>query len=54
MSNNLALLLLREHFAALLGFDPLSREGMTRRDAEVLAIYSSGLGANNQPRRRKP
>lgn len=44
-ANDLAVVLLREHLAAVLGFDPLSQEGMARWGREVLAVYSSGLGA---------
>lgn len=44
-ANDLAVLLLREPLTRALGFDPLSREGMVRWASEVLAVYSSGLGA---------
>ena len=43
MSNDLAVLLLREHLAEVLGTDPLSDTGLTRWAREVLAIYRSGL-----------
>lgn len=43
MSNDLAILLLREHLADVLGTDPLSAEGMARWAREVLVIYGSGL-----------
>lgn len=49
-ANDLAVLLLRGHLARTLGFDPLSREGMTRWGREVLAVYSSGLGAAKEAR----
>jgi TetR/AcrR family transcriptional regulator, regulator of cefoperazone and chloramphenicol sensitivity len=43
MANDLAVLLLRDHLADVLGVDPLSGEGMTRWAREVLAIYAGGL-----------
>ena len=43
MSNDLAVLLLREHLAGVLGTDPLSAEGMARFGREMLAIYAAGL-----------
>ena len=43
MSNDLAVLLLREHLTEVLGTDPLSETGMVRWAREVLAIYGSGL-----------
>ena len=45
MANDLAVLLLRDHLTELLGVDPLSAPGMKRWASEVIAIYSSGLGA---------
>lgn len=45
-ANDLAALLLRKHLAAVLGFDPLSREGMARWGREVLTIYGSGIGGS--------
>jgi hypothetical protein len=45
MSNDLAVLLLREHLAGVLGEDPLSAAGMTRWGREMLAIYAAGLMA---------
>jgi TetR/AcrR family transcriptional regulator, regulator of cefoperazone and chloramphenicol sensitivity len=45
MANDLAVLLLRDHLTETLGIDPLSALGMKRWAGEVLAIYSSGLGA---------
>ncbi|MFF0738823.1 TetR/AcrR family transcriptional regulator [Streptomyces sp. NPDC004111] len=46
MTNDLAVLLLRDHLAAVLDTDPLSTEGMARWGPEVLAIYSGGLTAS--------
>jgi len=43
LANDLAVLLLREHLADVLGIDPLSGEGMTRWAREVLTIYAAGL-----------
>jgi TetR/AcrR family transcriptional regulator, regulator of cefoperazone and chloramphenicol sensitivity len=43
MSNDLAVLLLREHLAEVLGTDPLSDAGIARWAREALAIYGSGL-----------
>lgn len=43
--NDLALLLLREQLADVLGVDPLSGAGMARWAREVLAIYAAGLPA---------
>lgn len=48
MANDLAVLLLREHLADVLGIDPLSRDGMTRWAGEMLAIYATGLAAPPQ------
>jgi AcrR family transcriptional regulator len=45
MVNDLAVLLLRDHLAALLGTDPLSGEGVGRWVREVLAVYRDGLFA---------
>lgn len=45
MANDLAVLLLREHLADVLGVDPLSREGTARWAREMLAIYAAGLPA---------
>jgi AcrR family transcriptional regulator len=45
LSNDLAVLLLRDHLTDVLGTDPLSGPGMTRWAGEVLAIYSAGLVA---------
>ena len=41
--NDLAVLLLRDHLAEVLGADPLSGPGMTRWAGEVLTIYGAGL-----------
>ncbi|WP_042410506.1 TetR/AcrR family transcriptional regulator [Streptacidiphilus carbonis] len=43
MANDLAVLLLRDHLADVLGTDPLSTDGMTRWTAEVLTVYTAGL-----------
>jgi AcrR family transcriptional regulator len=43
MANDLAVLLLRDRITEALGVDPLSREGMARWSAEMLAIYATGL-----------
>jgi len=45
MSNDLAVLLLREQLTAVLGEDPLSAAGMARWGREMLAIYAAGLMA---------
>lgn len=42
--NDLALLLLRDRVADVLGDDPMSPEGMARWAPEVLSIYAGGLG----------
>ena len=49
MSNDLAVLLLREHLAGVLGTDPLSAEGMARWGREMLTIYAAGLLAAPPP-----
>jgi TetR/AcrR family transcriptional regulator, regulator of cefoperazone and chloramphenicol sensitivity len=60
MSNDLAVLLLREHLADVVGTDPLSAEGMARWGREMLIIYAAGLlaqppageeGGNDDPGR---
>ena len=43
MVNDLAVLTLRPRLVELLGFDPLSANGIQRWAAEVFAIYSDGL-----------
>jgi AcrR family transcriptional regulator len=48
MSNDLAVLLLREQLAGVLGDDPLSAAGMARWGREMLAIYAAGLMAAPQ------
>jgi AcrR family transcriptional regulator len=45
MSNDLAVLLLREQLTDVLGTDPLSAAGMARWGREMLAIYAEGLMA---------
>ena len=46
LSNDLAVLLLREHLADVTGTDPLSADGMARWGSEMLAIYAAGLLAS--------
>ena len=53
MANDLAVLLLRDHLTDLLGVDPLSAPGMKRWAGEVLAIYSTGLGAAGAMRKTR-
>jgi AcrR family transcriptional regulator len=48
-ANDLAVLLLRDPIADVLGVDPLSADGMGRWAAEVLAVYAGGLGASPPP-----
>lgn len=43
MVNDLAALLLRDQLTAVLGVDPLSREGLRRWTAEGMSIYRDGL-----------
>jgi len=43
LANDIAVILLREHLAEVLGIDPLTGEGMTRWGREVLNVYASGL-----------
>ena len=45
MSNDLAVLLLREQLTEVLGEDPLSAAGMARWGREMLTIYAAGLMA---------
>lgn len=49
LANDLAVLLLRDHIADVLGVDPLSRQGLTRWASEVLTVYAAGLGAPATP-----
>lgn len=42
--NDLAVLMLRDHVSAVVGFDPLSPDGMRRWGTEVLSLYQHGLG----------
>jgi TetR/AcrR family transcriptional regulator, regulator of cefoperazone and chloramphenicol sensitivity len=48
MVNDLAVILLRDHLAELLGTDPLTSEGMARWGREVLTVYATGLLAPPQ------
>jgi hypothetical protein len=43
LSNDLAVVLLREQLTDALGTDPLSGEGMARCGREMLVIYGAGL-----------
>lgn len=43
LSNDLSVLLLREHLADVTGTDPLSAAGMARWGGEMLTIYAAGL-----------
>ncbi len=45
LANDLAVLLLRDQLAGVLGFDPLSADGMARWGTELLTIYAAGLTA---------
>ncbi|PGH47541.1 TetR/AcrR family transcriptional regulator [Streptomyces sp. Ru87] len=44
--NDLAVLLLHDHAARVLGFDPLSADGMARWAPEMLSVYTGGLTAS--------
>jgi TetR/AcrR family transcriptional regulator, regulator of cefoperazone and chloramphenicol sensitivity len=46
LASDLAVLILRNRLAEVLGIDPLSAAGMRRWGAEVLAIYRDGLAAS--------
>jgi TetR/AcrR family transcriptional regulator, regulator of cefoperazone and chloramphenicol sensitivity len=50
--NDLAVLLLRDHLAEVLGTDPLSGGSMARWAGEVLTIYGAGLLAAPPPETR--
>lgn len=49
LSNDLAVLLLREQLTEALGTDPPSGAGMVRWDREMLVIYGGGLLASPPP-----
>ena len=49
LANDLAMLTLRPRLTEVLGFDPLSTDGMKRWAAEVFTIYSDGLGSADKP-----
>ena len=51
LANDLAVLLLREHLADVLGVDPLSGEGMARWAREVLTISSRHCVGHERPAR---
>jgi AcrR family transcriptional regulator len=42
-ANDLAVFLLHDHLADIIGVDPLSTEGMARWAREVLTVYAAGL-----------
>ena len=46
--NDLAMILLRDHLADVLGEDPLSTAGMTRWATDVLAAYTRGVFKTDQ------
>lgn len=48
LANDLAVFLLRDHLADVLGTDPLSADGMARWAPEMLSIYAGGLNATPQ------
>ncbi len=56
--NDLAVLVLRDRLADVLGVDPLSAAGLRRWSKEVLTIYQAGLGAadpdTDRPARSDP
>ena len=54
LANDLALFLLRDRLAEVLGTDPLSAEGMTRWAPEMLTIYAGGLNAAPPQRQGDP
>lgn len=52
LANDLAVLMLRDRLADVLGTDPLSGAGLRRWGAEVTAVYQGGLAATpGQPAR---
>ena len=53
MSNDLAVLLLREQLADVVGADPLCAAGMARWGRELLAIYAAGLTVSDAGRGRR-
>jgi TetR/AcrR family transcriptional regulator, regulator of cefoperazone and chloramphenicol sensitivity len=54
MSNDLALLLLREPLTAVMGVDPLGADGAARWAEELLAIYRHGLFASGEGEEKPP
>ncbi|MGC9540730.1 TetR/AcrR family transcriptional regulator [Streptomyces sp. UG1] len=48
LANDLAVFLLRDRLAEVLGADPLSAEGVARWAPEMLSIYTGGLNASPQ------
>jgi AcrR family transcriptional regulator len=49
LANDLAVLILRDRLAEVLGVDPLSPDGMRRWGAQVLSVYRDGLGGRRDP-----
>ncbi len=49
LANDLAVVLLRDQLADVLGVDPLSPEGMTRWATDLLAAYAHGVYATEEP-----
>lgn len=45
LSNDLAVVLLRRYISEVVGFDPLSREGLVRWSATVFDVYKGGVYA---------
>lgn len=45
LANDLAVLILRDRLADVLGTDPLSPDGIQRWGAQALAVYRGGLAA---------
>jgi AcrR family transcriptional regulator len=49
LSNDLAMVLLREMITGATGVDPLEREGLVRWSAEVVDVYTNGIFASASP-----
>ena len=47
--NDLAVILLRDHLAEVLGVDPLSPDGMSRWATDVVAAYTLGVFRTEEP-----
>ena len=57
LANDLALVLLRDQLTSVLGFDPMTPDGITRWAREVTAVYRDGLwgsGAGGDPHAANP